>query len=271
VALLGQVQRLFERTYGRPAGVDLEACVVGPRRFAELASRSENHPEMSDWARFFFYVEGADLRLALFYAEEMIETLEARDPRRGLSESNVLPLLVFTEEASHALHTTYAFGEGGPGRVSGEEFLAELELMARIDAYLLLRHFVGALVRRLAPSDLAWVRHQALTRWDVPYDDPEMADRYRGTAGHGVRGSAGGRAGQAPAEGAARLSRPADAGEALARRSRGPVRGARRLVVHRARRLDPPSGAISSRIAGFRGSGGGRARERPRGSGRPRP
>jgi len=182
VALLGQVQRLFERTYGRPAGVDLEACVVGPRRFAELASRSEDHPEMSDWARFFFYVEGANLRLALFYAEEMIETLEARDPRRGLSESNVLPLLVFTEEASHALHTTYAFGEGGPARVSGEEFLAELELMARIDAYLLLRHFVGALARRLAPSDLAWVRHQALTRWDVPYDDPEMADRYRGAA-----------------------------------------------------------------------------------------
>ena len=182
MALLGQVQRLFERTYGRPAGVDLEACVVGPRRFAELASRSEDHPEMSDWARFFFYVEGANLRLALFYAEEMIETLEARDPRRGLSESNVLPLLVFTEEASHALHTTYAFGEGGPARVSGEEFLAELELMARIDAYLLLRHFVGALARRLAPSDLAWVRHQALTRWDVPYDDPEMADRYRGAA-----------------------------------------------------------------------------------------
>jgi hypothetical protein len=182
VALLGQVQRLFERTYGRPAGVDLEACVVGPRRFAELASRSEDHPEMSDWARFFFYVEDANLRLALFYAEEMIETLEARDPRRGLSESNVLPLLVFTEEASHALHTTYAFGEGGPARVSGEEFLAELELMARIDAYLLLRHFVHALARRVEPSDLAWVRHQALTRWDVPYDDPGMADRYRGAA-----------------------------------------------------------------------------------------
>jgi hypothetical protein len=182
VALLGQVQRLFERTYGRPAGVDLEACVVGPRRCAELAARSADHPEMSDWARFFFYVEDANLRLALFYADEMIETLEERDPRRGLSESNVLPLLVFTEEASHALHTTYAFGDGGPARVAGEEFLAELELMARIDAYLLLRHFVRALARTVEPSDLAWVRHQALTRWDVPYDDPGMAARYRGAA-----------------------------------------------------------------------------------------
>ncbi|HJU87506.1 MAG TPA: hypothetical protein VJ788_09070 [Gemmatimonadota bacterium] len=182
MALLGQVQRLFERTYGRPAGVDLEACVVGPRRCAELASRSEDHPEMSDWARFFFYVEDANLRLALFYADEMIETLEARDPRRGLSDSNVLPFLVFTEEASHALHTTWAFGEGGLARLSGAEFLAELEIMARIDAYLLLRHFVGALARTVEPSDLAWVRHQALTRWDVPYDDPHMAERYRGAA-----------------------------------------------------------------------------------------
>jgi hypothetical protein len=135
---------------------------------------------MSDWARFFYYVEDANLRLALFYADEMIETLERRDPRRALSESNVLPLLVFAEEASHALHTTFAFGDGGPERVSGEEFLAELELMARIDAYLLLRHLVRSLAAPLGKSDLAWVRHQALTRWDVTYDDPRLAERSGG-------------------------------------------------------------------------------------------
>jgi hypothetical protein len=183
MAFLGDVQRLYERTYGRDAGVELEACVVGPRRCAELAARSgAAHAEMSDWARFFYYVEDANLRLALFYADEMIETLERRDPRRALSESNVLPLLVFAEEASHALHTTFAFGDGGPERVSGEEFLAELELMARIDAYLLLRHFVRALAAPLGESDLAWVRHQALTRWDVTYDDPRLAERYGGAA-----------------------------------------------------------------------------------------
>ncbi|HEY7470964.1 MAG TPA: hypothetical protein VIE68_01320 [Gemmatimonadota bacterium] len=183
MALLRDVQRLFERTYGREAGVDLEACIVGPRRCAELAARSDaGHTEMSSWARFFYYVENANLRLALFYADEMIETLERRDPRRALSESNVLPLLVFTEEASHALHTTFAFGDGGADRVQGEEFLAELELMARIDAYLLLRHFVRALARPFAESDLAWVREQALTRWDVHYDDPELAARYGGAA-----------------------------------------------------------------------------------------
>lgn len=182
MAFLGDVQRLFERTYGREAGVDLEACVVGPRRCAELAARSGRHPEMSDWARFFYTVEGQNLRVALFYADDVIETLEARDPRRALSESNVLPLLVFTEEASHALHTTYAFGDGGPARVAGVEFLAELELLARIDAYLLLSHFVRGLADRFGAADRAWVRHQALTRWDVPYDDPDLARRYREAA-----------------------------------------------------------------------------------------
>lgn len=185
MALLGELQRVFENTYDRSAGVELEACVVGPRRCAELVARCGREgrsDELSEWARFFYYVEGADLRLALFYADEMIETLETLDPRRAISESNLLPFLVFAEEASHALHTTFAFDEGGTGRVSGGAFLAELELMARIDAYLLLRHFVQAHADRFTKDDRAWVRHQAIVRWDVPYDDPRLSARYRGAA-----------------------------------------------------------------------------------------
>ncbi|HUP01891.1 MAG TPA: hypothetical protein VM737_10280 [Gemmatimonadota bacterium] len=183
MALLGELQRVFENTYGRPAGVDLEACVVGARRFAELAAQSPGeHAEMSDWARFFYYVEHANLRLALFYRDEMIAALEAIDPRRSLGESNVLPFLVFTEELSHAVHTTYAFGEGGARRVHEPSFAAELELLARIDAYLLLRHFVRGLVRRYTAADRAWVRHHAVTRWDVPYEDELLAERYQGAA-----------------------------------------------------------------------------------------
>lgn len=184
MALLGDLQRVLENTYDREAGVDLEACVVGPRRCAELAARAAPGPdEMSDWARFFYYVEDARvLRLALFYADEMIETLEARDPRRALSESNLVPFLVFAEECSHALHTTFAFGEAGPRRVQAPEFLAELELLARIDAYLVLCHFVHGLARGLTAADRAWARRQAVTRWDVPYDDPVLAVRYRGAA-----------------------------------------------------------------------------------------
>lgn len=185
MALLGDLQRVFENTYGRVAGVELEACVVGPRRCAELVARcgqAGEAGEMSRWARFFYYLEGPDLRLALFFADEMIDALEATDPRRAISESNVLPFLVLAEEASHALHTTFAFGRDGAARVRGEAFLAELELMARIDAYLLLRHVVGAHRGALTAADRRWVRHQAIERWDVAYADPRLEARYRGAA-----------------------------------------------------------------------------------------
>lgn len=183
MALLGELQRVFETTYGRRTGVDLEDCVVGPRRFAELAARSPGeHDEMSDWARFFYYVEDTNLRLALFYREEMIAALEVLDPRRALGESNVLPFLVLAEELSHAVHTTYTFGESGARRLHESDFLTELELLARIDAYVLLRHFVCGLAGRYTPTDRAWVRHHAVTRWDVSYDDERLAERYQGAA-----------------------------------------------------------------------------------------
>ncbi len=190
MALLGEIQRMFETAYGRAAGVELEACVVGRSRFTELATRSAGSPreagggpsETSDWARFFYYAWEEDLRLALFFDDDMIAALETRDPRRSLTESNLLPFLVFTEECSHALHTSLAFGDGGAARIHARGFLHELELLGRIDAYLLLRHFVRLHARRFTPGDRAWVRHHAVSRWDVPYEDPVLDDRYRSAA-----------------------------------------------------------------------------------------
>ena len=186
MALLGDLQRVYENTYGRRAGVELESCVVGPRRCAELlAASATDASEMSDWARFFFYVEdGRRLRVALFYADAVIETLEAVDPRRALSESNVVPFVVFAEEASHALHTSFAFDEAGARRIQTADFLVELEMMARIDAYLLLCHFVRGLTSELTEADRAWARREAVTRWDVPYSDRSLAARYRTAARH---------------------------------------------------------------------------------------
>lgn len=179
MALLGELQRVLENTYARRTGVDLERCVVGPRRCAELASSAGWHAEMSAAARFFYYVRDGDLRLALFYAAETIDALEERDPRRTLGEANVVPFLVFAEELSHAVHTTFAFREGGARRVQPGAFLDELELMARIDAYLVLRHFVLGLTGGYTPSDRRWARHHAVTRWDVPYEDETIGERYR--------------------------------------------------------------------------------------------
>lgn len=183
--LLGELQRMFEATYGRPAGVELEACVVGRERCAELTARSAGGAERDErcaWARFFYTVQERDLRMAIFYDDDVITTLEARDPRRALTEANLLPFLVFTEECSHAVHTSLAFGEGGPARVHAAGFLHELELLGRIDAYLLLRHFVQRHARRFTAGDRAWVRHHAVTRWDVPYESPALDDRYRSAA-----------------------------------------------------------------------------------------
>jgi hypothetical protein len=188
MALLGDLQRVFETTYGRETGVDLESCVVGPKRCAELVIRSQIcHAEMSELARFFFYVEDANLRLALFFDDRMISTLENRDPRSCLSEENVLPFLVLTEELSHAIHTTYAFSEGGSSRVVDPDFLTELEMLARIDAYLLLRLFVRGLTHSYTATDRKWVRHQAVTRWEVAYEDGDLDARYRGAARQAAR------------------------------------------------------------------------------------
>ncbi|MBW3660743.1 MAG: hypothetical protein KY397_03815, partial [Gemmatimonadetes bacterium] len=60
----------------------------------------------------------------------------------------------------------------------------ELEILARVDAYLLLCHFVRGLSRRLTADDRAWARHEAVTRWDVPYVDPSLAARYRTATRH---------------------------------------------------------------------------------------
>lgn len=182
MALLGDLQRVFENTYGRRTGVDLERCLVGPSRCAELQACAGSHAEMSDWARFFFYVDRGNLRLALFYGRDMIGTLETLDPRKTLGESNVLPFLVFAEELSHAVHTTFAFREGGVRRVQEVAFLEELELLARIDAYLVLRHFVVGLSGSFTARDRSWARHHAVARWDVPYEDEAIGVRYRGAA-----------------------------------------------------------------------------------------
>ena len=112
LSLLGQCQRLLENTYGAAAGVNLEDFVVGPDRCRELAARAPaGRHDFGEGARFFYYLAGGDLRMAIFYSDELIQRLERHDPRRGLTEVNVLEFVVFLEELSHALHTSLVFRE----------------------------------------------------------------------------------------------------------------------------------------------------------------
>jgi hypothetical protein len=181
-SLLGQCQRLLENTYGQPAGVELADFVVGRDRFRDLRERAGEEAEAECWdgARFFYYVAGGDLRMAIFYSDELIRRLEDLDPRRALGDANVLEFVVFLEELSHALHTTLTF-QADRRRILRRSFPAELEVQAKIDVFLALVFFLLRLEggRRLSPAAREWVLANVFDRWADSYRSPELAGRYR--------------------------------------------------------------------------------------------
>jgi hypothetical protein len=179
--LLGQCQRLLENTYGTRTGLNFEDFVVGADRCRQLSARvtGEQHSEYGEGGRFFYYLSGGDLRMAIFYTEELIERLEAHDPRRGLGEANVLEFVVFLEELSHALHTSLTFRENRR-RLMRRSFLAELEVQAKIDVFLALVFFLQRLEgsERLSPAARRWIESNLFDRWATAYASPDLARRY---------------------------------------------------------------------------------------------
>ncbi len=179
-SLLGQCQRLLENTYGTSVGVNLEDFVVGAGRFRHLRARTEAgaEEEYGDDARFFYYLSGGDLRMAIFYSAELIQRLETHDPRRGLGDANVLEFVVFLEELSHALHTSLAFRENS-GRLGRRTFPAELEVQAKIDVFLALVFFLQRRDRApLTPAGRRWIELNLFDRWSATYRSPDLARRY---------------------------------------------------------------------------------------------
>jgi hypothetical protein len=178
--LLGQCQRLLENTYDARTGVNLEDFVVGPDRCRQLAARAaDGQREYGEGGRFFYYLSGGDLRMAIFYTDELIERLEAHDPRRGLDEANVIEFVVFLEELSHALHTSLAFRENRR-RLTSRSFPAELEVQAKIDVFLALAFFRQRLegAERLSPAARRWIETHLFDRWATAYASPDLARRY---------------------------------------------------------------------------------------------
>jgi len=186
-SLLGQCQRLLENTYGARTGVNLEDFIVGAGRYRQLSARTGEHEsEYGEGGRFFYYLSGGDLRMAIFYTDELIERLEQHDPRRGLGEANVLEFVVFLEELSHALHTSLTFRENRR-RLMSRSFLAELEVQAKIDVFLALVFFLQRLegAERLSPAARRWIDANLFDRWATAYASPELARRYALALGMG--------------------------------------------------------------------------------------
>jgi hypothetical protein len=122
------------------------------------------------------------LRLAIYYADYLIDTLERHDPRRGLSEKNVKPFAIFVEEITHAVHGAVKFLEGDLSKLD-EGFIRDLELSSKIDTYLVLKFFLAHFnpSKSLEGLDRLWLRYHCFESWDLDYSSPVLRERYRET------------------------------------------------------------------------------------------
>ncbi len=178
--LFSDIQRLFERTYAS-LGVNLEECLIDKRRCRQLSALAgAQAAELSMLARTFLRAADGQLRVGIYYSAWLIEQLEKHDPRQGLSDENIGPLISFVEEINHALHAGLQFQRGGlPSQ--DESYARNLELQASVDTYLVLLLFVAFFRKpgRVTRADRRWLRfHMFHGQQTRRYRDPAIRARY---------------------------------------------------------------------------------------------
>jgi len=180
MSLLRELQQITERTYGQLLGINLEEFIIGRRRFRYLskAASSPTH-ELSNAARVFFRILNDNLYLAIYFSNAIISALERHDPRRGLNEENITPFIIFFEEINHGVHIALKFS-AGETKIQKEEFVRDLELIAKIDTYQILKFFLSYFnpSKQLEQLDRLWLRHHLFERQDVSYRNPQLGNRY---------------------------------------------------------------------------------------------
>lgn len=181
MSLLRELQQITERTYRQVTGINLEEFIIGYQRFQALSKlcAAETH-ELSDVARVFFRILDDKLYMAIYFSNEVISALERHDPRRGLSEQNIEPFMVFVEEVNHGVHAALKFSAGDT-EIRREEFIRDLELLAKIDTYQVLKFFLAYFnaSRQLEQFDRLWLRFHLFERQDFSYRSRTLAERYR--------------------------------------------------------------------------------------------
>lgn len=180
MSLLKQLQQLTERTYQTQSGINLENFLIGKERFLFLSAQSHLHvQQLSDMARVFFRRIGERLYLAIYFSNAVIESLEANDPRKGLNEENIHPFIVFIEEINHGLHTAIKF-LAGDREIHKEEFIRDLELLAKIDSYQVLKFFLAYFnpSNQLENFDRLWIKHHLFERTKTSYRSSLLSQRY---------------------------------------------------------------------------------------------
>ena len=178
--LFADIARLLERTYAG-TGVALEDCLIGRERCRQLSILAGAQArELSEFARTFLRHSGDNLFIGIYYSRWLIERLEHQDPRRGLCDANIAPLIAFVEEIDHALHAALAFRRGERDFAT-EEFARNLELQARVDTYLVLLLFVAFFrkTQRVSRTDRRWLRFHLFQRENPDaFSDQNLRGRY---------------------------------------------------------------------------------------------
>jgi len=181
--LFSEIQRLFERTYAS-VGVNLEECLINGQRCRQLSTLAGAQcAELSELARTFLRAADGRLRVGIYYSNWLIEQLEKHDPRAGLSDANIRPLIAFVEEINHALHAALQFQRGGAPH-KGEDYARNLELQGQVDTYLALLLFVAFFRRpgQVTRADRRWLRfHMFESQHPRSFRDRTLAARYSET------------------------------------------------------------------------------------------
>jgi len=178
MSLLSEIQEVLERTYS-PSGLDLEACLIGGQRSAQLSALCAGGGGYSERARTYLRPTGDDLRIAIYYHPSLIDCLEEEDPRQSISHRNVSAFIAFIEEITHGVHAALAF-RAGWRRWDSEQFACALEAQARVDTYFLLIRFCrlvgGSPVSR---ETREWVRGRLFDDELMEYGPGLLSKRYR--------------------------------------------------------------------------------------------
>ncbi|MEM6821204.1 MAG: hypothetical protein AAF558_04525 [Verrucomicrobiota bacterium] len=179
MTFLAECQGVLEKIY-RPAGVNLERCVIGPNRFSDLVRDSGIDPnQFSGRAFTFLRPDRRQLRMALYYDPEIIKVLEHEDPRLSISHRNVAELIDFTEEITHGVHSALAFSDGVRA-FEAESFACALEIQAKVDVYLMILRALKALVGdELGEDAVQWLKAQVLDGYGYSEMPFILARRYR--------------------------------------------------------------------------------------------
>jgi hypothetical protein len=182
MTLLREIQLLLERTYG-PTGVNLEEFLLTSQRHQALAAMADTcMSQISDLGRVFLRLSDDKLRMGIYYHPRVIENLEQHNPQYGLTDENVLPFMVFLEEADHAVHAALKFREGWRD-IYSENFVRDLELQAKIDSYLILQIYCAFFnqPKKLTDADRRWLKACVFDSENFAYEEPMISDRYRQT------------------------------------------------------------------------------------------